>query len=98
MGPGSADAGAFPAAFNPVSEYTNVANGAVPGPALPSGYYASSIEINTLGDILTPCINSSGGVAGDGMACSTCFHWRSPSAELRPYERYPASKSLLRRI
>ena len=61
---------AFNTAFGQVAEYTNTATGSAPGPSLPGGYYASSTEINTLGDIVAPCINST----GLDSNCSTLFN------------------------
>jgi hypothetical protein len=74
LGSGSSDAAAFATAFSNVAEYTNTATGSAPGPSLPGGMYASSTEINTLGNILAPCINSAGGVAGDSSACGNLFN------------------------
>jgi uncharacterized protein (DUF2141 family) len=71
---GSGDAAAFATAFSNVSEYTNTTTGTAPGPNLPSGYYASSTEINTLGNIIATCINSTGGGAGDGTPCGNLFN------------------------
>jgi len=60
-------------AFSLVNEYTNTMIGTAPGLSLPSGYYASTTEINTLADVIAACINSSGGTAGDGSACGKLF-------------------------
>ncbi|MGA1984418.1 MAG: chitobiase/beta-hexosaminidase C-terminal domain-containing protein [Acidobacteriaceae bacterium] len=60
---------AFNSAFAQVSEYTSTSTGSAPGPGLPSGYYASSTEIDTLGDIVAPCVNST----GLDSNCSTLF-------------------------
>ena len=65
LGYGSGDAAAFATAFGSVAEYTNTATGRAPGPSLPSGYYASSTEINTLGNIHRLVHQSTGGIAGD---------------------------------
>jgi sugar lactone lactonase YvrE len=79
LGSGSSDLTAFDNAIAAVNEYTNIATGAVPGPTLPSGYYASSTEIQTLGDILSQCINSSGGHAGDNTTlCGQLFTLATP--------------------
>lgn len=74
IGSGSNDASQLLAQFNEVPEYTNTANGTVPGPALPAGYSASSTAIQTLGDIVAACINSAGGTAGDTSVCGQLFH------------------------
>jgi hypothetical protein len=79
LGSNSGDAAAFATAFGNVAEYTNTASGTAPGPSLPGGYYASSTEINTLGDIIATCVNSTGGSAvggssSDGTACGNLFN------------------------
>jgi hypothetical protein len=71
---GPLDAAAFATAFSNVAEYTNTSTGSAPGPTLPAGYYASSTEINTLGNIIASCINSIGGIAGDNSACGNLFN------------------------
>ena len=73
LGSGSSDSTQLAAAFGLVNEYTNTSTGTVPGPTLPASTYASSIEIQTLGDAISGCINSAGGVAGDGSACGNLF-------------------------
>jgi hypothetical protein len=72
LGSGSLDVAAFDSAFVSVAEYTNTTTGTAPGPTLPAGYYASSTEINTLGNIIASCINTTGGV-GAGSACGNLF-------------------------
>jgi len=74
LGSGSSDSAAFGTAFGNVAEYTNTATGTAPGTTLPVGMYASSTEINTLGNIVAPCINSAGGIAGDLSACGNLFN------------------------
>ena len=73
LGSSSSDAALFTTAFGSVAKYTNTATGSAPGPSLPSGYYASSTEINTLGNIIASCINTAGGVAGDLSPCGNLF-------------------------
>ena len=60
-------------AFAAINEIVTTANGTTPGPILPTGATLSTTEINTLGDILEQCNNSSGGVAGDGSNCGNLF-------------------------
>jgi sugar lactone lactonase YvrE len=78
VGSGASDAMQFGAALRAVNDYTNTASGAVPGPTLPAGYYASSVEIRTLADVISGCINSGGGVAGDGTECGRLFTLTTP--------------------
>jgi hypothetical protein len=68
------------AQFSEVPEYTNTANGTVPGPALPSGYSASTTAIQTLADIVASCVNSAGGTAGDTTNCGKLFHYSTTYA------------------
>jgi GDSL-like Lipase/Acylhydrolase family len=84
LGSGSADAAQFVADLGEVPEYTDLTGGTVPGPALPSGYYASSYEIRTLGNVLAACIDSTGGVAGDATACGQLFHLATPPGGVAP--------------
>jgi Chitobiase/beta-hexosaminidase C-terminal domain/SdrD B-like domain len=79
VGSNSGDAAAFATAFGNVAEYTNTSTGTAPGPSLPGGYYASSTEIDTLGNIIAACVNSTGGSAigansSDGSACGNLFN------------------------
>ncbi len=74
LGSGASDAANFATAFGNVAKYTDTSTGTAPGPTLPLGFYASSTEINTLGNIIASCINSTGGIAGDGTACGNLFN------------------------
>lgn len=60
-------------AFAVINELVNTANGTTPGLTLPAGATLPTTELNTLGDILEQCINSGGGVAGDGTNCGNLF-------------------------
>ena len=57
-------AGAFTAAGN----LANIATGSAGGSSLPAGATVSSDSLNLIADILTYCVNSSGGTAGDSLA------------------------------
>lgn len=95
LGSGTSDASALSAAFTAVSEFTNTTTGTVPGPALPPGYYASSVEINTLGNIVATCINSTGGTAGDGSACGNLFSLATPEEGIAPTDTIGAVLDIL---
>jgi len=60
-------------AFAAINELVATSNGTTPGPTLPSGATLPTTEINTLADILEQCINSGGGVEGDGSNCGNLF-------------------------
>ena len=50
-----------------------------PEPAFPAGIPSTpSTLINTLADIIAPCINSTGGTAGDNSACGNLFLYAKP--------------------
>lgn len=73
LGPDVGDPTQFTAQFSLVNQYVNIATGSAPGPALPAGYEVSTAMLYTLSNVLASCINSSGGVAGDGSACGQLF-------------------------
>ena len=95
IGSGTADASNLQAAFTTVSEYTDTSQGTVPGPGLPASYYASSLEIQTLGDARSACINSPGGVAGDGSSCGTLFTDTTPSGGPAPTNTIGAALNIV---
>jgi cardiolipin synthase A/B len=96
VGSGSSDAAQLQTAFLTVNEYTNISNGTVPGPALPAGYSASSMAIETLGDIVAACVNSAGGVAGDGSACGQLFSLTTISGGPAPTDTVGAVLNILK--
>jgi hypothetical protein len=95
LGSGTSDATQLSNAFAIVNEYTNIATASVPGPTLPVGKYASSVEIQTLGDIVAACVNSSGGRAGDGSACGNLFTLATPPNGTAPKETIGAILNIL---
>jgi polygalacturonase len=95
IGSGSADASALQTAFSTVNEYTDTALGIAPGPTLPASTYASSIEIQTLGDVLSGCINSAGGTAGDNSSCGTLFTNTTPSGGVAPTDTIGAALNIV---
>jgi DNA-binding beta-propeller fold protein YncE len=80
IGSGASDAAALSSAFGVVNELANFRTGTVPGPALMAGYGVSTSQINTLADIMASCINSAGGVSGDGSACGSLFQYTGGNA------------------
>lgn len=62
----------------------------------PSGTGAVSYQtINTLADILSACINSTGGVQNDGSACGTLFLDTTPSGGTSPTNTVQAALNLV---
>jgi hypothetical protein len=74
IGSSSTNATGLANAFAAINQIVTVTTGQLPGPALPTGATLPITEINTLADILEQCINSGGGVQGDGSSCGNLFH------------------------
>jgi hypothetical protein len=96
LGSGAADLPQLQAAFAQVNDYTNIALGTAPGPALPSGYTESSTALITLGDVLATCINSAGGVANDGSMCGQLFSSATPAGGIAPTDTVGAILNILK--
>jgi hypothetical protein len=84
VGSGSGDSASLGSAFTAASELVNPATGTSPGTNVPSGDTVPTEEVNTLGDVIAPCINSGGGIAGDGSACGKLFSLATPSGAASP--------------
>ena len=95
LGSASSDASQFSAALSDTRKYTNTTTGTVPGPLLPSGYYASSYEIRALGDILATCIDSSGGVAGGNTPCGKLLQLATPPGGSAPADTIQAAINIV---
>jgi len=96
LGASLADAAQLTTAFAQVNEYTNIATGTAPGPALPAGSNASGAQIYTLADIVASCINSAGGKAGDGSSCGTLFNLATPAGGQAPTDTIVALLNILK--
>ena len=96
LGSGVADAAALQTAFTAVGQYTDTSLGTSPGPTLPAGSYASSLEIQTLGDAISACINSAGGVAGDSSSCGNLFADTTPSGGSAPTDTIGAALNIVK--
>jgi hypothetical protein len=86
IGSGTTDAAGLASAFMLASEYVNTTTGTAPGLNVPAGTTVPVAQLNTLADILSSCVNSAGGVAGDGSACGTLFAAATPSGGAAPVE------------
>ena len=73
IGSSPSDAASLASAFTLANELVDTATGTSPGANLPSGFTVPTAELNTLADILSACINSTGGTAGDGSLCGQLF-------------------------
>ena len=84
VGSGSADATALTNAFTLASQYVNTTTGTAPGSNVPAGLTVPVAQLNTLANILSSCVNSAGGVAGDGSTCGTLFAATTPNGGTAP--------------
>lgn len=86
IGSGTADAAALAGAFTLASEYVDTTTGTAPGLNVPAGTTVPVAQLNTLADILSTCVNSPGGLAGDGSACGMLFSAATPNGGTAPTE------------
>jgi hypothetical protein len=73
IGSNPGDAQMVADAFTMAAELSNTGTGGTPGIGVPTGQVVPSQKLNTLADILSSCINSSGGKAGDSSSCGLLF-------------------------
>lgn len=78
------DASALAQDFTLATELVNTATGTAPGTNVPSGESVDVPLINTMGNILASCINSTGGTSGDGSPCGTLFSLAKDSSGNAP--------------
>jgi trimeric autotransporter adhesin len=81
VGTGTNDATALASAFTFASELVNTNTGSAPGASVPAEVGVPVMQINLLGDIVAPCVNSAGGTAGDTTACGQLFTLTTPPAQ-----------------
>jgi len=95
VGSSSYDAGALAADFTTAAELAALATGTSPGTGIPSGYTVPSSLINTLADIITPCVNSTGGTAGSSTLCGSLFTYATPPGGTAPTDTTTAVLDIL---
>ena len=78
LGSASYDATSLAADFTSAAALVSPYTGVAPGNGIPAGSSSPVALINTLGNILSACINSTGGTAGDGTSCGTLFALSTP--------------------
>jgi hypothetical protein len=84
VGASAKDTVSINSAFAIASELVNPATGASPGIDVPSGYTVPTELIDALGNIVATCVNSSGGIAGDGSPCGNLFRLATPPTDAAP--------------
>jgi glucuronoarabinoxylan endo-1,4-beta-xylanase len=95
IGSGTSDAAALTAAFTLASQYASTATGTSPGTSVPAGDAVPITLINSLADIISACVNSTGGVAGDGSSCGTLFTDATPQGGAAPTDVATAVLNIL---
>gem|GEM_PF-4854644 len=73
IGSSPAHSPALTSAFDVANQYTNFQTGAAPGPALQSGFSASTPDLYALANVMATCVKAAGARAGDGTPCGTLF-------------------------
>ena len=94
IGSGTSDASALTAAFTLASQFASTTTGTSPG-SVPAGDAVPSTLINSLADVVSACVNSVGGIAGDGSACGTLFTDTTPSGGAAPTDVATALLNIL---
>ena len=80
IGSGTGDASQLAAAFTFATQLADTSAGTSPGPNVPAGMTVPSAQIYTLADIVSNCVNSGGGTAGDNTACGQLFSLTTPGS------------------
>jgi len=78
IGSQPSEASALNSAFALASQLANTTTGSTPGTGVPAGESVPVVQINTLADAIAACVNSTGGIAGDGSICGNLFTYTTP--------------------
>jgi hypothetical protein len=90
------NSGGLANAFTAAAKVASVGSGTAPGPLLPAGATLPVAEINALANILSACVNSSGGTSGDGTACGNLFAASTPTGGTVPIDTIGAALNIAR--
>ena len=96
IGSSPSDAQMMADAFTMAAELANTGAGSTPGVGVPTGQVVPSQKLNTLADILSACINSSGGKAGDSSSCGLLFSLASAASSAAPTDTVGALLDIAR--
>jgi hypothetical protein len=91
MGSGTSDEAQMALGFAQARLLVGTSSGTAPGEELPAGYTVPVAEINTIADVLSTCVNSAGGRAGDGSACGLLFSAVKPAGSAAATETIGAA-------
>ena len=84
IGSSSIDAANLTSAFGTAAMLVSPTSGQVPGNTMPATATVPLTLINSLANVLAACVNSAGGVAGDGSACGQLFAATSAAGGVAP--------------
>jgi len=84
VGSAGADAASLASAFTLASELANTTTGQASGTNVPAGMAVPTTLMNTLANVVAACVNSAGGVSGDGSVCGNLFALTTPSGGTHP--------------
>ena len=84
IGSAPSDQTALATAFSVANELVSSATGTSPGVGVPPGASIPINLIDTLGNILASCVNSTGGTAGDASLCGQFFAEATPGNAAAP--------------
>ena len=93
---GSSSTDILASAFTLASQFANISSGSSPGTGVPLGFSVPTAQINTIANIVASCVNSSGGIAGDGSPCGSLFALTTPQSGPTPTDTVSAILNLAR--
>ena len=94
VGASPADAAALANAFALSSEMVDPGTGTSPGSNVPAGLSVPTAELATLANIISSCVNSAGGVAGDKSMCGMLFALTTPADGTAPANTIEALRNI----
>jgi hypothetical protein len=90
LGSASTDS-SFSAALTTVTQLVDTRAGVSPGTTASDQALAMAPKLNTLADVIAACVNSTGGVAGDGSYCGSLFSLTTPPDGVPPTDTATAA-------
>ena len=91
---GFADQSVYAGVSHEINSLANLATGTAPGPLLDASEIAPVAKLYTLASILSGCIDSIGGTAGDGTPCGQLFSYAASGSSSPPSDTIAASIAL----
>jgi len=95
IGAGTSDAAILASDFTLANEYVNTTTGLAPGVTIPSGFSDPTALLNTLADIMSVCVNTTGVAAnGSTTLCGTLFGLTPSSGGTAPTDTFTSMLNL----